>query len=202
MSLYKRGGVYWSYIWQDGIRHAKSPGTGKIRAAQDFDRKHKNELELRKSRPAELDPEMKLGDLFARFLIDAEVKPFHIERSKVFLPYFADMPLCEITKNEIIRYRKFRHKQKTLTETTINKDVEVLRHVLFWAVEERILASNPLARSRLPRARRIKRPIMTIEEEEKLFSVAAPHLKRIIICAADTGMRRNEILSQAWQHVD
>ena len=202
MSLYKRGGVYWSYIWQDGIRYAKSTGTDKIRKAQDFDRKHKAELELKKLRPAELNPEMTFGDLFARFLSDSEVKPFHIERSKAFLPYFVQKPIGEITKNEIIRYRKERHKQKTISETTLNRDIEVIRHVLFWAVEERILPANPLARTRLPRARRIKRPVMSIQEEEKLLFVAAPHLKRIIITAADTGMRRGEILSQRWEDID
>jgi len=202
MSLYKRGGVYWSYIWQDNIRYAKSTGTDKIRKAQDFDRKHKTELELKKFRPAELNPEMTFGELFARFLADGEVKLFHIERSKAFLPYFAEKPIGEITKNEVIRYRKERHKQKKLSETTLNRDVEVIRHVLFWAVEERILPSNPLARTRLPRARRIKRPIISIQEEEQLLSIAVPHLKRIIIAAADTGMRRGEILSQRWDDID
>jgi integrase len=202
MSLYKRGGVYWSYIWQDNVRYAKSTGTDKIRKAQDFDRKHKTELELKKLRPAELNPEMTFGELFARFLADGEVKLFHIERSKAFLPYFAEKPIGEITKNEVIRYRKERHKQKKLSETTLNRDVEVIRHVLFWAVEERILPSNPLARTRLPRARRIKRPIISIQEEEQLLSIAAPHLKRIIIAAADTGMRRSEILSQRWEDID
>lgn len=202
MSLYKRGGVYWSYIWKDGIRYAKSTGTDKIRAAQDVDRKHKIELDLKSSRPAELNPEMKFGDLFARFLVDGEVNRFHIERSKVFLPYFAEMSICEITKNEIIRYRKIRHKQKKLTDTTINRDVEVLRHVLFWAVEERILPANPLARMRLSRARRIKRPIMSVQEEDQLLSAAVPHLKRIIIAAADTGMRRGEILAQRFEDID
>jgi len=202
MSLYKRGGVYWSYIWQDNIRYAKSTGTDKIRKAQDFDRKHKTELELKKLRPTELNPEMTFGELFARFLADGEVKLFHIERSKAFLPYFAEKPIGEITKNEVIRYRKERHKQKKLSETTLNRDVEVIRHVLFWAVEERILPSNPLARTRLPRARRIKRPIISIQEEEQLLSIAVPHLKRIIIAAADTGMRRGEILSQRWDDID
>src|SRR6266567_2225616 len=202
MSLYKRGGVYWSYIWQGGIRYARSTGTGKIRKAQDFDRNHKTELELKKFRPAELNPEMPFGELFSRFLADGEVKLFHIELSKAFLPYFAEKPIGEITKNEIIRYRKERHKQKKLTETTLNRDIEVIRHVLFWAVEERILPANPLARTRLSRARRIKRPILSIQEEEQLLSVAAPHLKPIIVCALDTGMRRGELLSQRWEDID
>jgi len=202
MSLYKRGGVYWSYVWSGGIRYAKSTGTGKIRAAEDFDRRHKIELEMKKTRPPDLDPEMKFGDLFARFLVGGEVKHFHKERSKMFLPYFAEMPIGKITKNEITRYRKERHKQKKLTDTTINRDVEVLRHVLFWAVEERILPANPLARMRLSKPRRIKRPILNILEEAQLLAAAAPHLRKIIISALDTGMRRGELLSQDWHDID
>lgn len=202
MSLYKRGGVYWSYVWKNGIRYAKSTGTEKIRAAQDFDRKHKIELDLKSLRPSGLDPEMKFGALFARFLADGDIKPFHVERSKAFLPYFADIAIGEITKNEVTRYRKERHKQKKLTETTLNRDVEVIRHILFWAVEERILPANPLARTRLPRARRIKRPILSVQEEELLLQAAASHLKRIIIAALDTGMRRGELLTQRWEDID
>ena len=202
MSLFKRGDVYWSYVWQDGIRYARSTGTDKIRKAESDDRKHKEELELKKFRPKGLNPEMEFGELFARFLAGGDVKPFHVERSTMFLPYFADKPLKDITKNEIIRYRKERHKAKKLTETTLNRDVEVIRHVLFWAVEEGILPANPLARSKLSRARRIKRPILSIQEEHKLLEAAAPHLKQIIICALDSGLRRSEILSQRFEDLD
>src|SRR5205085_4198919 len=55
---------------------------------------------------------------------------------------------------------------------------------------------------RLSRPRRTKRPILSIYEEEQLLTSAVAHLKRIIICALDTGMRRGEILAQAWQDID
>ena len=139
MSLYKRGGVYWSYIWQGGIRYARSTGTGKIRAAQDADRRHKNELELKKSRPAELDPEMSFGQLFARFLVDGEVKSFHTERAKAFMPYFAEMPIGKITKNEIIRYAQQvkpdllimgAHGHKGLKDIVFGTTINAVRHKL------------------------------------------------------------------------
>lgn len=74
--------------------------------------------------------------------------------------------------------------------------------MLFWAVEERIIPANPLARLRLERPRRKKRPIMNLDEEERLLAVAAEHLKKITIAGADTGMRRGEILAQRWEDVD
>jgi integrase len=52
------------------------------------------------------------------------------------------------------------------------------------------------------RERRKPRPILTLAEEGKLLGAAAPHLRTIIIAALDTGMRRGELLSERWEHVD
>ncbi|MGH9427826.1 MAG: site-specific integrase, partial [Terriglobia bacterium] len=57
-------------------------------------------------------------------------------------------------------------------------------------------------RLRLARERRVRRPVMSVAEELKLLEVAPVHLKRIIITALDTGMRRGEILNQRWEHLD
>jgi integrase len=43
---------------------------------------------------------------------------------------------------------------------------------------------------------------MSLAEEAKLIAAAAPHLYRIVIAALDTGMRRGELLTQRWEHVD
>jgi integrase len=59
-----------------------------------------------------------------------------------------------------------------------------------------------MTRLRLARERRVRRPVMSVEEELKLLAVAPIHLRRIIIAALDTGMRRGEILSQLWEHLD
>ena len=44
MTLYKRGNVYWTYVWADGVRHAKSTQTGNKRLAQRIDEQYKEEL--------------------------------------------------------------------------------------------------------------------------------------------------------------
>jgi integrase len=99
-------------------------------------------------------------------------------------------------------YRIKRHQEKTVSDATINRDLSVLRHILYWAVDQAILPGNPLTRLRLARERRVRRPVMSVEEELKLLAVAPSHLRRIIIVALDTGMRRGEILNQCWEHVD
>jgi integrase len=43
---------------------------------------------------------------------------------------------------------------------------------------------------------------MSLEEESKLIASAAPHLVPIIIAALDSGMRRGELLTERWEHID
>ena len=67
MALFKRGNVYWSYVWVDGIRHAKSTGASNRRTAERIDQQFKEELNLARMGVAEPKPEMTFSELAARF---------------------------------------------------------------------------------------------------------------------------------------
>jgi integrase len=202
VSLFKRGGVYWSYVYVDGVRHARSTNTGNRRTAEQIDQKHKEELRLKATVCPELAPNMRFAELVGRFFGGGTAKEWHRERLNVVLPYFADFQIGKITKAAIRQFRQERHKQKTLTETTVNRDVECLRHLLYWAVDEGLLAANPIARIRLERERRKKKPVLSVAEEVLLLKHTSPHLAKIVTVALDTGMRRGEILHQVWEDVD
>ncbi|HEV2523409.1 MAG TPA: site-specific integrase [Candidatus Acidoferrales bacterium] len=202
MAIWKRGRTWWTQVWVNGVRHAKSTHTSRVREAREIDRQFKEELLLAQYHAHRLQPEMPFDELAARFLAEAEPKPHHMDRLKILLPYFRDTPIGEIHRGDVREYRKDRHKRKTITETTVNRDLEVLRHLLFWAVEEGYLGTNPLSRMPMATERRKPRAVMTLEEEEKLLASAAPHLCVIIVAALDTGMRRGELLTERWEHVD
>jgi integrase len=202
VSLYKRGGVYWSYIWVDGVRHARSTETGNRRLAEQIDQKHREELRLKAVLAPEFKPEMTFAELAGRFLDEGGAKEWHRDRLKPLLPHFAGFEIRRINKSAIRQYRAERHRKKTLTETTVNRDIECLRHLLYWAVDEGFIAQNPIARIRLERERRKKRPVLSPVEETLLLAAASPHLRDIVMVALDTGMRRGEILRQTWQDVD
>jgi integrase len=211
VSLYKRGKVYWSAIWVDGVRHMRSLETSNRRRAEIIEQKLREELLTRRFQLPQLRPEMPFGELYAKFLAEADVKPHHIERAKHFLGFFAEMSIGAITKNDVIRYRKLRHEAyrknrtscaKPLSETTINRDIEVIRHMLYWAADEGFIPANPLARVRMVRERRARRRVIPVAEEMKLLTACATHLRSIVITALDTGMRRGELLNQLWEDVD
>jgi integrase len=202
MAIWKRGRIYWTYVWVNGIRHAKSTRTSKVREAREIDRQFKEELMLAQYHAHRLQPEMPFGELAARFLAEAQSKPHHRDRLEILLPYFKDVPIGQIHRGTVREYRKFRHAQKVITEATVNRDFQVLRHLLFWAVDEGYIALNPLSRMPTPSERPKPRVVMSVAEEELLLTNAAPHLRPIIIAALDTGMRRGELLTERWEHVD
>jgi integrase len=205
MSLWCRpSGIYESHIMIDGVRYRISTGTANKRLAEKIDRKHEDDLLARRFQVEqhEFRPTMKFAELTTRFTASGVAKTWHLDRLKIVLPYFAGMEIAHINKSVVERFRAHRHSQRKLTETTINRDLECLRRILYWAVDEGFLPANPLTRIRLAKPRRKKRPVMSLAEEEKLLLASAPHLRRINICALDTGMRRGEILGQDWKDVD
>ncbi len=202
MTLFRRGQVYWAYVYQDGIRHAKSTGTSNRRNAETIERQLREELNFKRQGVSQLAPEMTFDELAARFLAEGNPRPYHIDRLKPLLPYWGTIPIGRITKALARDYRNRRKAENHVSDTTVNRDLEALRRMLFWAVEEGLLTANPLSRVLMVRERRKPRFMITADEEQKLLRVSAPHLRRIIVAALDTGMRRGEILLQRWEHVD
>jgi integrase len=212
MSLYKRGHVYWSAIWIDGVRHMRSLETSNRRQAETLEQKWRDELHTMRFQLPNFKPEMLMAELYARFLAEGDVKVYHRERAKQFLPYFAETPIGRITKNDILRYRKQRQSDyqrgqvsedpKPLSQTTLNRDIEVIRHLLFWAADEGFIPTNPIARIRMVRERGKRRPVMPVVDELKLLAACSDHLRPIVITALDTGMRRGELLNQTFEDVD
>jgi len=203
VSLWKRGNVYWTYVYLNGKRYCKSTGTGNRRKAEIRDLEFKQELEKKRFQPAGLNPEMLFAELAARFVAQASPSPYHLDRLKNLLAYFGHFKLFEITKGKANEFRLARQSEtRKIKDATINRDLSVLRHLLYWAVDCGILESNPLSRLKLARERRTKKAVVALSEERALLAAATPRVREMIITALDTGMRRGEILNQRWEDVD
>jgi hypothetical protein len=109
MTLFKRGNVFWAYAYVDGVRHAKSTGTSNRRQAEQIEQRFKDELNLKREGMSQLAPETAFAALAARFLAEGQVRQYHLDRLKVLLPYFGEMPIGRITKNLALAYRRHRH---------------------------------------------------------------------------------------------
>ena len=91
-------------------------------------------------------------------------------------------------------------KERGVMATTAHHRVRLWRTVLAWAVETGRLPASPLAGFRLhrPRARRIDPP--TRAEATRMYKMAAPHVRRVIVLGMAAGPRigPSELFRLTW----
>jgi integrase len=98
---------------------------------------------------------------------------------------------------------------KPRTLTTVNREMALLRRILNIATREQWIINNPFKRGESlisPADEKKRERILTREEEKRLLEACqqpkCKHLRAIIICALDSGMRQGEILKLRWADVD
>jgi len=100
-------------------------------------------------------------------------------------------------------------KEDGMAPATINRELSLLKSILYAAEYDGIIASNPI------RGRRVKKLeennsrekiILNLKLQDddirQLVECAAPHLKPILKIALITGMRHSEILKMKWKDIN
>lgn len=132
---------------------------------------------------------------------------------KVFRSYFGKKTLRSIRYGDLARFQRERINTKTIHDkqrsiATVNREFEVLRNMFNIALREGWILRNPFMSGPLLilKSHEVTRErIITPAEEELLLAACTgrrSHLRALIICALDTGMRRGEILTLTWEDVD
>lgn len=132
---------------------------------------------------------------------------------KVFRQHFGRQLLQSLTYEELRSFRLARLKTSTQQSerrslTTVNREMAYLRRMLNIAERNGWIPKNPfrMGDSLIHAADEVKRERIINREEERrlLASCVGPrrHLRAIIICALDTGMRQGEILTLRWRDVN
>lgn len=88
---------------------------------------------------------------------------------------------------------------------SVNREIACLHHLFTKAVEWELMEKNPFdkGKSLIQKENNKRYRFLTEDEIEKLLDECEgkKHLHRIVECALNTGMRRNEILSLKWAQV-
>jgi len=117
--------------------------------------------------------------------------------------FFHDTPLDQIA-NALIDDYKRKRREDGLRSVSINNELRILRKILLFARDERGISLAPPRIKFLPEAER--RPkIWSDVEVLRLFDACAkvaPALLPILVCLANTGMRRGEARALKWERVD
>lgn len=124
---------------------------------------------------------------------------------KVLKEYFGKSKVRLLTYGDLKRFKAERLKTKTKrggqrSITTMNRELQLLRRLLNVAYSNGWIKRNPFSMGDAlitPGDEKKRVRILTDDEQERLLAACTDkraHLRAIIICALDTGMRRGEIL--------
>lgn len=127
--------------------------------------------------------------------------------------HFCHRRIRTITFGDLDRFRATRLKTPTKKGTqraiaTVNRELSLLRRVFHVALRNGWIIKNPFETGDSlirPGDEKPRERIINREEEERLLAACSgkrTHLRAIIICALDTGMRSGEILKLKWSDID
>ena len=96
---------------------------------------------------------------------------------------------------------------RSITAASVNRTVELLRHMMNWAVAREYVDRTPFRRGSETLIKRLhednqRRRRITDEEEARLLAAAPVHFRAMIIAALDTGLRRGEMLALRFGDID
>ena len=156
-----------------------------------------------------------LGELIQKyeenFRDQAAYKKYKVYCLENFKQHFGeDTRLSNIRYVDLETYRNHLGRKLTRHGTvrkvgSVNREIACLHHVFTKGVEWELMEKNPFDKGKtlIQKENNKRLRFLTEEEIEKLLDECKgkKHLHRIVECALNTGMRRNEILSLEWGQI-
>jgi len=170
------------------LRYAKNLNEAKVALSDIYDEQFR-----RKHNIAPKVKRAKLSDFVAENVTDQRLRGH-------MLDFFGGKWLDEITELEVLAYVRKRE-QTGAKNNTINNELIALRKTLYLAKRGRYEIDDLIKWGNCLKKQEFRDRVLSAEEEGKLIREVADHLRPIITCALNTGMRKGEILSLKWKNI-
>lgn len=121
-------------------------------------------------------------------------------RIKGLLKHFGDKWLDDISELSVIAYVRKREEAGS-ADNSINNDLILLRSTLNLAKRGHYAVDGQIKWGKCLKKQEFRDRVLSEEEEQRLVAELPSHLKPIVACALNTGMRRGEILSLKWKNI-
>lgn len=186
---------------------------------RDLKDKGSQHLDAAKMNFAELAEEYKKRKLKpAQYRDDTKVSGMRSYRHQLgyletLIEHFGKKLVQSIRHSQLEDFRENRLNTKTRygkdrTAAGVHRELQLMRAILNHAVREGYLQRNPFTsgESLIRHSEETKRErILSLEEEQRLLLACTgsrEHLRPLVICAIDTGLRKSEMLALQWQDAD
>jgi integrase len=206
--IFKRGGVWWiRYAGLDGRIARESSRSERFRDAEALLIRRRQEI-----KEGKLPEVRRIGNHVFNELAEAYVKWAERQRSfkskKLFIDQlkarFGNLPLRRFNSMALEQFQTERLERGN-KPATVNRLLATIKHMFTKAVEWDMVEEETLKRVRKVKLleennRRLR--YLSQEECQGLIRECDGHLRPIVICALNTGMRRGEILNLTWDNLD
>jgi len=209
MALYKRGAVWWMRLSYQGRQIRRSTDVTDRKLAERIYFKMRGLVAQGTWCERPVVQHRQVKDLLERYLRDHSAPnkaalTHRRDRSLAahLLRAFGDIPIDQLRPARLAEYKASRRAQGAAPQT-LNAELILLGHAYKLAEREWEWAThNPVLRIAKEKVRNGVERWLTPEEEQRLLAASPPWLQEIIVFALHTGMRRGEILTLQWSHVD
>ena len=147
---------------------------------------------------------------YVNFLRDMKGKFFHLTKVirqngigfRPFWVFFGGLKLIHLTSQEVAKYRDARLAE--VTPASLKRELTIFSQALTTTSNDWGIAvpQNPIKMISLPKADKPRTRRLEPGEETKLLQSSNQKLRRVIILALETAMRRGEILFIKRSHID
>lgn len=166
--------------------------------------------QMRKGQCSTTACKMTLGECIKQYLDTAQIEET-TKRGYISLdnristhPIY-NVPLQNVKKSHIMQYQSDMRNTTTLSNATINKDFQLIRRVLGYAVEMEYIFSNPANGVKKLKEKKRENQPLTPDEGKKLLQEAENSKDWSLIVSVYlglyNGLRRGEILGLKWSAV-
>ena len=207
MAIYKKSDKYYSRIQYHGVRRhflctgAKDENEAKVYEANEL----RKLVMVVEGLAVDESREAKLKDLTKVFLAYSKTnkKDYKLDEAKVKVihSYFGEKTLAsKITPKRIEDFKSFMSEK--YSNAYVNRYLACIKTIFNIGIKNELIKTTPMKAVKMMKEDNHKIRYLTADEEARLFKELPEHLKPIVICALQTGLRKSNILQLRWELVD
>jgi integrase len=207
MAIYKKSGKYYSRIQYKGVRrHFLCVGADDEPKAKVYEANELRKLVMVvEGLAVDESREAKLRDLTKVFLAYSKTnkKDYKLDEAKVKVihSYFGEKTLAsKITPKRIEDFKSFMSEK--YSNAYVNRYLACIKTIFNIGIKNELIKTTPMKAVKMMKEDNHKIRYLTADEEARLFKELPEHLKPIVICALQTGLRKSNILQLRWELVD